>query len=180
MKWINTILFTSLLLATACLSSKKAMKIDFKVAKDEKKDGHKMLVGIINRAMLQNDTAFGWFKENSQYGLPDATAVKTFRLQKAKFSMVVFGGTWCEDTQNLLPKFYQLLDASGYPESQITLIAVDRKKETIHNLHTTYHINNVPTFIVLKDGKEAGRVVEYGTMGDITKELGMMVARLEK
>jgi thiol-disulfide isomerase/thioredoxin len=93
--------------------------------------------------------------------------------------MVVFGGTWCEDTQNLLPKFYQLVNASGYPQSKISLIAVDRKKQTINDLSKIYNISNVPTFIVLKDGKEVGRVVEYGKEGDITKELGKIVAGIK-
>ena len=71
------------------------------------------------------------------------------------------------------------MNASGYPESRISLIAVDRKKQTIHNLNKQYNITNVPTFIVLKDGKEVGRVVEYGTEGDITKELGKIVAGIK-
>jgi len=163
-------------LALACGSTHRTMKIEYQVLKDK---DHKLLVGIINRGLIANDTAFGWFNENSKYGQPDSTAVRVFKLEKRKFRVVVFGGTWCEDTQNLLPKFYQLVDASGYPESKITLIAVDRKKQTINNLHTLYKINNVPTFIVTKDGKEVGRVVEYGTEGDITKELGKIISGMK-
>ena len=163
-------------LSTACSSTHKAMKINYQVLKDK---DHKMLVGVINRGLIANDTAFGWFKENSKYGQPDPIAVNVFQLEKSKFRMVVFGGTWCEDTQNLLPKFYQLVDASGFPENQLSLIAVDRKKQTINNLHTRYKITNVPTFIVIKNGKEVGRVVEYGTVGDITKELGNIVAGIK-
>ena len=113
-----------------------------------------------------------------QYGKPDESAVTTFQQHKADFKIVVFGGTWCEDTQNLLPKFYKLVDQSGYPESSITLVAVDRAKTTLDNLHVTYNITNVPTFIVLKAGKEVGRVVEYGKEGDMVKELGAIVRKL--
>ena len=152
------------------------MKVNYEVSKDK---GHKMLVGVINRSLIVNDTAFGWFKENSKYGQPDPIAVSIFQLEKKKFTMLVFGGTWCEDTQNLLPKFYQLIDASGYPENQISLVAVDRQKQTVNNLNKLYKITNVPTFIVLKEGKEVGRVVEYGKEGDITKELGKIVASIK-
>ena len=93
--------------------------------------------------------------------------------------MIVFGGTWCEDTQNLLPQFYNLIDASKYPEKSIELIAVNKQKETISDLHKKYKIENVPTFIVMKDGKEIGRVVEYGKEGDITKELGNIVRNMK-
>jgi len=170
------ILLGAIALLSACSSSHKSMKVNYEVLQDK---GHKMLVGVINRGLITNDTAFGWFNENSKYGQPDAIAVSVFQLEKSKFKMVVFGGTWCEDTQNLLPKFYQLVDASGYPENQITLIAVDRQKQTINKLNTVYSITNVPTFIVLKEGKEVGRVVEYGTEGDITKELGKIVSGIK-
>lgn len=176
MIFFRKMVVASILVAISCSPSHKIMKINFQVLKDK---DHKMLVGVVNRGLIANDTAFGWFTENSKYGQPDLTAVNAFKSERKKFKMVVFGGTWCEDTQNLLPKFYQLVDASGYPESSITLIAVDRKKQTINNLHTLYKITNVPTFIVMKDGKEIGRVVEYGTEGDITKELGKIVAGIK-
>jgi hypothetical protein len=35
---------------------------------------------------------------------------------------------------------------------------------------------NVPTIIVLKDGKEIGRVVEYGKTGMFDKELGEIIS----
>ena len=158
---------------TACSSSKK-MANNYQVLDDK---GKKMLKGIINRQLIENDTAFAWFKETMQYGTPDATAIAAFQQNKSQFTMIVFGGTWCEDTQNLLPKFYKLVDKSGYPENNITLVAVDRQKTTVNNLHITYKITNVPTFIVLKDGKEIGRVVEYGK-GDMVKELGEIVGKL--
>lgn len=158
---------------TACSSTKKTAT-SYKVL-DYK--GKKMLKGIINRQLIENDTAFAWFKESLQYGTPDAIAVTAFQQNKNKFKIIIFGGTWCEDTQNLLPKFYKLVDKSGYPESNITLVAVDRQKTAVNNLHVTYSITNVPTFIVLKHGKEVGRVVEYGK-GDMVKELGEIVGKL--
>lgn len=158
---------------TACSSTKKTAT-NYKVL-DYK--GKKMLKGIINRQIIENDTAFAWFKESLQYGTPDAIAVTAFQQNKNKFKIIIFGGTWCEDTQNLLPKFYKLVDKSGYPESNITLVAVDRQKTAVNNLHVTYSITNVPTFIVLKHGKEVGRVVEYGK-GDMVKELGEIVGTL--
>ena len=176
MRHFGLLLLFAVLLSGACTSSHKSMKVNYLVSKDK---DHKMLVGVINSTLLATDTAFGWFNENSKYGQPDPIAVSIFQLEKRKFTMVIFGGTWCEDTQNLLPKFYQLVNASGYPESQISLIAVDRKKQTINDLNKRFNIINVPTFIVLKEGKEVGRVVEYGKEGDITKELGKIVSGIK-
>jgi thiol-disulfide isomerase/thioredoxin len=160
----------------SCASSRQAGNIHpkYNVMADTET---KVLKGYINRSVLENDTAFKWFAENMKYGTADASAVEAFKNNAANFSMIVFGGTWCHDTQNLLPVFYRLIDKSGYPENKVTLIAVDRAKTATGDLDKTYHITNVPTFIVVKDGKEVGRVVEYGKEGQIDKELGEIVAK---
>lgn len=136
----------------------------------------KILKGLLTRKDIESDTSFKWFKQNMQYGQADAAAVEAFTKHANDFQVVIFGGTWCHDTQNLLPVFYRLVDKSGYNEKNITLIGVDRAKTTLDNLHTAFHITNVPTFIVMKDGKEIGRVIEYGKYGQIDKELGEIVA----
>jgi len=141
-------------------------------------DRAKVLKGIINQSILESDTSFKWFKENMKWGQADSSAIIAFRQHAHDFTMVVFGGTWCEDTQNLWPVFFRLVDVSNYPEKKITLIAVDRKKQTIRNLSQQYKITNVPTFIVLQNGKEIGRVTEYGKLNAIDKELGQIVSSI--
>lgn len=138
----------------------------------------KILKGNLNRGLLEKDTSFAWFTNNMQYGSVDPDALKAFTEKAGQFTVLVFGGTWCHDTQNLLPKFYRLLDKSGIPEKNVTLIGVDREKTAPGALHEKWQITNVPTFIILKKGKEMGRVVEYGKTGNIEKELGEIVAGL--
>ena len=136
------------------------------------------LKGLLNRNILESDTTFKWFKNNYALGMADASAVTAFQKNKDKIHVIIFGGTWCEDTQNLLPVFYRLADKSGLPDSSITFIGVDRKKQTLDNLSAAFNITNVPTFIIMHDGKEVGRVVEYGKYGQIDKELGEIVSSL--
>ena len=138
-----------------------------------------VLKGLLSRKDLEMDSVhFRWFRENRKYGRADDAAVQAFRQKGSQFQVVIFGGTWCHDTQNLLPVFYRLADLSGYADDQITLIGVDRAKTTLDNLHKAFHITNVPTFIVMKDGRELGRVVEDGKYSQIDKELGEIVAGL--
>ncbi len=170
MKKILIALFA--LILVSCSTSNKLSKIDYSIVPD---DRAKVLKGIINRSILENDTSFKWFKENMKWGQADETAVAAFKQKGKQFKLIIFGGTWCEDTQNILPKIYRVVDQSGYSEKNITLVAVDRKKQTINDLHTIYKIKNVPTFIVLKDGKEIGRVVEYGKSGSTEKDLAEIV-----
>ena len=148
----------------------------YQISYDDKH--RKVLRGLITRADIENDTAFSWFKKNYNLGRPDADAVTAFKQHADDFQMLIFAGTWCPDTQNLLPKFYRLADASNYPDSSITLIGVDSAKVTFDNLAKTFHLVDVPTFIVMKNGKEVGRVIEYGESGEAMKELGKIAAGL--
>ena len=148
----------------------------YQISNDAK--GRKVLRGLISRADIESDTAFSWFKKNYNLGRPDASAVAAFKQHANDFHMLIFAGTWCPDTQNLLPQFYRVADAAGYADSSITLIGVDNDKTTFDNLHKTFHLIDVPTFIVMKDGKEVGRVVEYGESGDAMNELGKIVSSL--
>jgi thiol-disulfide isomerase/thioredoxin len=148
----------------------------YEVSYDSK--NRKVLRGLISRTDIENDTAFSWFKKNYNLGKPDAGAVASFNQHGNNFQMLVFAGTWCPDTQNLLPEFYRLTDASAYADSNITIIGVDNVKTTLDNLQRTFHITDVPTFIVMQNGKEVGRVVEYGESGEAMKELGKIAEGL--
>ncbi len=131
--------------------------------------------GLLTRADIESDSTFSWFGANYALGRVDAAAVSAFKKNGSDIQMVIFGGTWCEDTQNLLPQFYRLADSSSFPASHITLIGVDRDKKTLDHLSEAFNIINVPTFIVMKEGKEVARIVEYGKYGQIDKELGEIV-----
>ncbi len=159
----------------SCTSSKISSGKDYITVPDERS---KILSGKINRSILENDTAFAWFKENMKWGQAEPAAIEAFKKNAEKFNLVVVVGTWCHDSNNLLPKFYRLLDKSGYPESKVLLIAVDRSKHAYKHYEQKYSITNTPTFIVMQNGKEVGRVTEYGKTGDFEKELGEIIAGL--
>jgi thiol-disulfide isomerase/thioredoxin len=138
-----------------------------------------VMKGVLTRNILEKEKALTWMTENRKYGSADAGAVKIFSQQKDLFTVLIFGGTWCHDSQNILPVFYRLVDKSGFPDNRITLVGVDRQKTAPHNWHTTWNITMVPTFIILQNGKEMGRVVEYGKTGNVEKELADIVAKLQ-
>lgn len=137
---------------------------------------NKLLKGLISRDMLENDTAFRWFHQNQAGYTPNSGTVATLKANGPQLQFMIFGGTWCEDTQVLLPKFYLLLDAASISNDQLSVIMVDRQKKAIGHLPEDMHIVRTPTFIVLKGGKEIGRVVEYGKDGQWEKEIGAIVS----
>lgn len=169
------IAFIGITLFASCASSKLIAGKDYITVPD---DRAKILSGKINRSILESDTAFSWFKENMQWGEADASAIAAFKKNASKFSLVVVMGTWCHDSNNLIPKLYRLLDKSGFPNSKVLLIALDRNKKAYKNLQEKYSITHTPTFIVMQKGKEVGRVTEYGKTGYMEKELGEIISGL--
>ncbi|MEO9022302.1 MAG: thioredoxin family protein [Ginsengibacter sp.] len=139
---------------------------------DSAHDNAKMLRGIITKEDINHDTTFKWYAESLRiYPHPDSAAVAAFRANKDKIYFLIFGGTWCEDTHFILPKFFKIQEASGFPENRITLFAVDREKNTAGNIAKAMNVTHTPTIIVMKDGKEIGRLIEYGKTGYWDKEL---------
>jgi thiol-disulfide isomerase/thioredoxin len=160
----------------ACSSSKKLKYTSFMNDKNEK-----VLQGTINRKIIEADTAFNWFNKNYAYSQTNKIAVSVLQQNKNNFKLIAFGGTWCEDTQNLLPLFYRALDEAGYNFKNLTLVGVDRAKHSGDGLSDKYTIKNVPTFIVLNnENKEVGRVVEYGKGNGIDVELAEIIETIKK
>jgi thiol-disulfide isomerase/thioredoxin len=166
-KMKNVMLTAALLLCAGFVFSQTEISHDA--------SGTKIIRGFMTGQELSTDTAFTWFAENQKGYTPEASALQAFRANKDSIRFLAFGGTWCGDTKNILPKFYSLTNAAGIQADRITLLGVDHDKKTIQHLSELFHITNVPTIIVLKNGKEIGRVVEYGRYGMFDKELGEII-----
>ena len=140
-------------------------------------NGTKIVKGFLTKQELATDSSFMWFAENQKGYTPNQNALQLLRANKDSVNIVAFGGTWCGDTKYILPKFFVLADAAGLSPDRITLIGVDRSKKTIQHLSEAFGITNVPTLIVMKNGKEVGRVVEYGHTGLFDKDLAEILGK---
>jgi thiol-disulfide isomerase/thioredoxin len=137
-----------------------------------------ILNGIITKyAIANNDALKVWYGPSQVNYKPDAATLQAMQAAKGKVQFVIFGGTWCEDTQNILPKFFKLQEQAGIDDNAISFFGVDRAKKTLGNLNDAFKITNVPTIIVMKDGKEIGRVVEYGKTGKWDVELAALLSQ---
>ena len=162
---------SSLLIALLFLSLGISAQSPYISLPDPNHPTEKILVGTISPYILQNDTSFRWFINNSKGYTPDTSILNKLETSKDQVRFIVFGGTWCEDTQFILPRFYSILAKAGFPETGTTLLGVDRTKKTLGNIADAFKITNVPTIIVMKDGREIGRVIEYGKNGKWDQEL---------
>jgi thiol-disulfide isomerase/thioredoxin len=165
-KWISFLLAV-VLAVTAIAQAPEEIK---------EASGQKYLKGFIPKQRLATDPAFGWFHRQTEDYTPDPNVLTAFKAAKDSIHILAFGGTWCDDTKFVIPRFFAIADAAGMDSSRTVLLGVDRDKKTIQHLSETFNVTLVPTLIVLKNGKEIGRVVEYGKTGMFDRELGEIVA----
>jgi hypothetical protein len=140
----------------------------------------KTFKGIISRDILESDTSFQWYKANYRSYTANPAAKEGFEKYADSIQVLTFMGTWCEDSQFIIPRLFSLLDAAKFPADKVTLIGVDRKKLTLSHLSEALNVTNVPTIIILKNGVEQGRVVEYGKTGEFDKDLANIFNKMDK
>ena len=148
---------------------------NFKVSTDSKNSQVLIFQGLVEKSDLQQEKSFDWFAQNQKGFIPDSNLVNALKIKKGKVSFLIFGGTWCDDTQFILPKFYKAQELADFSDTSIVFFGVDREKKSTGNLSQLFNIKNVPTIIVMKEGKEVGRVVEYGKTGKWDTELYEMI-----
>ena len=133
--------------------------------------GQKVYKGILSKEILLRDTSFKWYADNQKYYSPMAAAVDAVKLNKDSIELLVFMGTWCEDSHFIIPRLYELSEVAGFDSKKITLIGTDRYKKTLSHLSEALNVYNVPTILIMKKGVEQGRIIEYGKYGMFEKDL---------
>jgi thioredoxin 1 len=74
--------------------------------------------------------------------------------------VTILFGTWCHDSEREVPRMLKLLAASGMREENISLIALDIRKEEPEGRTKALDVRFTPTFIFSRAGMELGRIVE--------------------
>ncbi len=166
-------LFAVLLLTT---SLQLSAQVQYETSKDPE-NGLKTLKGILSTELIQNDEAFTWMKNDISWYKPNADCVANLTAVKDTVQFIVFIGTWCEDSHNVYPQFLKLLNQVGFDKKRLTIVGVDRNKTTLGSLCQALNVTKAPTILVLKAGKEIGRVEEYGKYGVYDKELAEVLAK---
>ena len=170
----NIVAASSLFLATQQLSAQKVV-INREV--DTQKDGKMLLGHQLKEQFLKAPYADWYVKEHDEYAL-DQKAISELRKERlGSYDIIVFMGTWCEDSHRDFPRLMKILEEVSYPESKMTIIAVNRKKESPTGDEGLYNIQKVPTIILKRYGKEVGRIVEMPTSGYIERDLAEILKK---
>ncbi|MDR6457951.1 thiol-disulfide isomerase/thioredoxin [Chryseobacterium vietnamense] len=164
----NIVAFSSLFLAAQQLTAQKVV-VNREV--ETQNDGKMLLGNQLKEQFLKAPYADWYVKEHDEYVL-DQKAVSELKKEKiGTYDIIVFMGTWCEDSHRDFPRLMKILEAVSYPESKLNIIAVNRKKESPTGDESLYNLQKVPTIILKRYGKEVGRIIEMPTTGYIERDL---------
>jgi thiol-disulfide isomerase/thioredoxin len=122
-------------------------------------DPGKMLVGKTTQGALFRD--YPVFMNNYRSYTPRKDAVDKLAALRDPHDILVFFGTWCQDSVSEIPKILRILDAADNRNLKPVLYGVGRDNKEGIGMSERFGIQRVPTTIVLRDGVELGRIVEY-------------------
>lgn len=119
-----------------------------------------VLIDTCNREGLNGDVFGSYFETEYAAYHPDEAVMQEIGQLLTDYRITIIMGSWCSDSQEQVPRFYRILDMLQFPEDQLTVICVDRKKKTILSDIQSLDIQLVPTFILYKDNTETDRIIE--------------------
>jgi len=114
--------------------------------------------------------------EKDQYQ-PDGDLVEKLKKSITGVQILVFLGTWCPDSQREVPRFLKIMELVQNPGITFKLMGLDRSKRDEGGLAEKHQVEFVPTFVVLHNEKEIGRIVETPIVG-IEQDLVEILASL--
>ncbi len=126
----------------------------------DSKNGMLVMKGTLTAGSLLNEPSYTWMQSSLEDFNPNLAVVERLRNTIKDYKLVLFLGTWCSDSHELVPKFLRLLDICHFPQGQLTIYGADRDKETGTGLEKKYKVSLLPTIIVLQNNKEVGRITE--------------------
>ncbi len=120
-----------------------------------------MLLGKFKKADLLQQPYAAWFEPRYEQFKPNAKAIETIKENINDYEITIFMGTWCGDSKRETPRFFKILDETGYNLDNLTAIAVDYSKSTPEKYEEKVDLDRVPTIIFYKNGQEVNRFVEF-------------------
>lgn len=144
--------------------------------KDPKLNNKEVMIGYCNRDGLTADEYGVYFE--SQYDIyhPAKKYIDNLKENINKVEILIVFGSWCSDSKIQVPRFFKILDMSGFSEKNLKVVGVNRDKNALSVNIMDLNIERVPTFLVFQNGEELGRIIETPKK-TLEKDLAKIVAK---
>jgi hypothetical protein len=101
----------------------------------------------------------GWKEKAASY-VPNMEVIEKLQSIQYKIEIEIFLGTWCPDTKRNVSAYFRVMDMVDNPLFTTTYIGIPRDKVSREPYIEGKNIIKVPTFIVLINDEEKGRIIE--------------------
>jgi tetratricopeptide (TPR) repeat protein len=124
------------------------------------------LLGTITTGDLEKNPYAEWYTKNYNEYAPNPDVVEQLKKQKpGQYKIKILLGTWCGDSKREVPRMTKLLSQLSFPIQNLELIGLNDSsavyKQGPRHEEAGLEIYRVPTFIVIENNKEIGRINEY-------------------
>jgi thiol-disulfide isomerase/thioredoxin len=106
---------------------------------------------------------------------PDASAVATLKEISTQYEIEVWFGSWCPHCQRVVPRFMKVMQAVDNPNMKVVYHGVPRQFADYQPARQR-DVSGLPTFIVMKNGREFTRLKGGGHGQSLEAEMAEMLA----
>ena len=118
--------------------------------------GKKVLVGDVGIETLQDSV---WYDPNSVVDSHGVQSRNRIDSLSKWVTVKVYFGSWCSDSHRWVPYSWSLFQGTQL-EGRVDLIGLPRDKIIRDSIAPGMNILKVPTFVIYKNDKEIGRIIE--------------------
>lgn len=149
--------FSGYCLLFFCLLSQPTLN-----AQEEKNTNEFILTGYCTANDLSRlQVTAEWYVPGYAAYSPDQAIIDELKPHSDRqITFTVIMGIWCSDSREHIPHFFKVIDVAGFSREEVTMIGVDRKKMSEGIDVSYFKFEKIPTFIVLEDEIEIGRIIE--------------------
>ncbi len=119
-----------------------------------------ILYGFATTEIFSDPQFSSWYSNEYSTYLPNNSFVDSLGHLLDDVSITIILGTWCKDSRREVPRFIKLINSLNFPLNKLTIIGVNRTKESPEAGVPKGFVEYVPTFIVYRAGNEIGRIIE--------------------
>lgn len=129
---------------------------------EDPKHEQMILIDEIDKSGLQEGEYNTWFTPEYEGYTIDPQILNQLNAQlehQEVLKIMIFIGTWCQDSQEQLPRFYKIIDQLE-TNVELKVYGLDAFKTCPSMNVPDYNIELVPTFIFYSKDIEIGRIIE--------------------
>jgi thiol-disulfide isomerase/thioredoxin len=115
------------------------------------------LSGPVTEAQIREVKIFDLYTK--RYEPNEEIISKLDQVQDSIF-IDVFMGMWCHDSKREIPAFFKVMESIDNPLFTTKYTALEYRRRGPKEIIKENNIKRTPTFIVYRNGKEIGRIIE--------------------